>query len=322
MNGCRPESARIRIVAVVGPTASGKTALAMRLAEAVEGEIVSVDSQQVYRGMDIGTAKATPAERERVPHHLIDVAWPDEPMTAARFAELSETAISDIASRGRKAIVCGGTGLYYRSLVYGLFAGPPADPSLRAGLENEAREGGGPEHLWARLQAVDPEAASRIDRRDLVRLVRALEVYELTQRPISEHQRGHDHTKLAPRYDIRAVGLDPPRPWLSRAIDTRVLAMINGGLVDEVSALEARGYPCSLRAFQAIGYREICAHLRGAATLPEATREIQQRSRRYARRQLTWFRKEPTVTWYKSPADVNLGELVAFLRAEREAPFP
>jgi tRNA dimethylallyltransferase len=310
----------IRLVAIVGPTASGKSALALRLAEAVGGEIVSADSQQVYRGMDIGTAKATGAERERVPHHLIDVMGPDETMTAARFATLAEEAIRDITARSRQVIVCGGTGLYYRSLVYGLFAGPPADASLRLRLEREAQEGGGPEHLWGRLQAVDPEAASRIDLRDLIRIVRALEVYELTQKPISEHQRGHDHKTLAPRYDVRGVGLDPPRPGLYQTIDARVRAMFDAGLVDEVRSLRERGYPCSLRAFQAIGYREVCAHLSGGVSEDETVRLIQQRSRRYARRQLTWFRTEPTVTWYKSPADVNLGELAAFLRAESEAP--
>ena len=292
------------LVAVVGPTAAGKTALAIRLAEALGGEVVSCDSQQVYRGMDIGTGKATAEEQERVPHHLLDVVAPDQPMTAARYVDLADAAIAEIAARGRVPILCGGTGLYYRALLYGLFAGPAADESLRARLDDEA-ETGGVETLWARLAAVDPEAAGRIDRRDRVRIIRALEVWELTGVPISAHQREHDHRKLPPRYPVRGIGLGPPRDELGPRIDARVDAMFAAGWVDEVKALNASGFACALRAFAAIGYREICAFLHGKYPLEEAVRKTKQATRRFARRQLAWFRAEPTVTWYKSAAEVT-----------------
>lgn len=301
----------MRLLAVVGPTASGKTALAIRLAELAGGEIVSIDSQQVYRGMDVGTAKATAEERARVPHRLLDVVAPDEPMTAARFVELADAAIADAAARGRPVVLAGGTGLYYRALCYGLFAGPPADAAVRARLEAESTEA-----LRARLEEVDPAAAARIDRRDRVRMIRALEVHELTGVPISEHQAAHDHRRVPLRYEVRGIGLAPPREELVRRIDARVDAMLAAGLVDEVRGLEAAGYPCTLRAMQAIGYREICAHLRGELTLAEAAERIKQATRRYARRQLAWFRGEPTVSWFRSAGDpaLDASALVAWLR--------
>lgn len=301
----------IRVLAVVGPTASGKTDLAVRIGEMLGGEIISIDSQQVYRGLDIGTGKATPAERARVPHHLLDVVAPDEPMTAARFVELADEAIRDVVRRGRIPILCGGTGLYYRALIYGLFSGPAADETLRTRLEAEA-EACGTEALWRRLAEVDPEAAARIDRRDRVRTIRALEVFELTGIPISEHQRRHDHRRVPPRYDVRAVGLDPPRPELYARIDSRVDRMIAAGLESEVRGLLEAGYSCDLRAFAAIGYREMCAYLQGKTTLDEAVAAIKKNSRRYARRQLAWFRAEPTVIkWYKSAADVDPSTLLS-----------
>jgi tRNA dimethylallyltransferase len=300
-----------RLIAVVGPTAAGKTALGIRIAERLGGEVISCDSQQVYRGMDIGTGKATAEERARVSHHLLDVVDPDQAMTAARYVELADAAIADVVARGRSPVLCGGTGLYYRSLLYGLFSGPAADEALRARLDEEA-EVRGVESLWARLAAVDPEASTRIDRRDRVRLIRALEVFELTGVPISRHQKEHDHRRRPLRYPVRAVGLGPPRAALGERIDVRVEAMVASGLVDEVRALNARGYACSLRAFSAIGYREICSYLHGKYPLEEAARKIKQATRRYARRQLAWFRAEPTVTWYTSGVDVDVDELAAW----------
>jgi len=296
----------IEIVAVVGPTASGKSALALELAERLGGEVVSCDSQQVYRGMDIGTGKATAAERARVPHHLLDVVEPDDTMTAARYVGLADAAIAEVAARARLPILCGGTGLYYRALLYGLFAGPAADEALRARLDEEA-EASGPEVLWARLSVVDSEAARRIDRRDRVRIIRALEVYELTGVPISVHQQAHDHRRLAPRYSVRGLGLGPPREELGRRIDTRVDGMIGAGLLEEVRSLNSRGYACGLRAFAAIGYREMCAHLAGRYDLAEAAVKIKQASRRYARRQLAWFRNEPTIAWFPSAQAAGAG---------------
>jgi tRNA dimethylallyltransferase len=309
-----------RILLVVGPTAAGKTALALALAEAANAEIVSADSQQVYVGMDIGTSKATAAERARVPHHVIDVVRPDEAMTAARWAQLADAAIADIGARGKHAIVCGGTGLYVRALLYGLFDGPPADATLRARLEAEADAApDGTASLWTRLQAVDPTAAARIDRRDRVRLVRALEVHELTGEPISAHQERHDYKNAPLRYAARGIGLAPPRPELHRRIEVRVDEMLAAGLEAEVRALGAAGYDFGLRAFSAIGYREMCAYLQGKLSLAEVAPTIKSATKRYARRQLSWFRTEPTVSWYESAAAVDAGASIAWLN-EPETP--
>jgi len=304
-----------RIVCVVGPTAAGKTALALRLAESANAEIVSADSQQVYLGMDIGTSKATAEERARVPHHLLDVVRPDGAMTAARWAALADDAIAAAAARGRGTVVCGGTGLYVRALLHGLFDGPPADPALRARLEAEADAAPeGTSVLHARLAAVDPAAAARIDRRDRVRLIRALEVHELTGEPISAHQERHDYRNTPLRYDVRGVGLSPARAELHARIDARVDQMIAAGLEAEVRALGAAGYGFDLRAFGAIGYREMCAYLQGKMPLPEAISGIKSATRRYARRQLSWFRSEPTISWYESAAAVDVDALATWLR--------
>jgi tRNA dimethylallyltransferase len=304
-----------RVVVIVGPTASGKTALALRLAGAVrergrEAEIVSADSQQVYRGMDVGTAKATAEERAGVRHHLIDVVTPSEEMTAARYAALADQAIADIAARGRHPIVAGGTGLYVRALLHGLFEGPPADPVLRARLERK-----GAPALHARLAAVDPEAAARIDANDLRRIVRALEVHELTGTPISVHQRAHDIRRAPRRYPARVVGLDPPRALLARRIEERVQRMLAAGLVDEVRALAAAGHDLGRRAFDAIGYREARAYLRGELPLDAIAATMTAATRRFARRQLAWFRSEPEVAWYNAPDDVPLSALAEWLTA-------
>ncbi len=298
------------MVVIVGPTASGKTALSLRLAAEAGAEIVSADSQQVYRGMDIGTGKVSGEQRGTIRHHLLDVVAPDDIMTAARFAGLADQALAGIGARGRPAVVVGGTGLYVRALLHGLFEGPAADPALRARLEAE-----GAGALHERLLVVDPEAAARIDRNDLRRLVRALEVHELTGIPMSAHQRAHDVRSTPHRYPARIIGLDPPRDELRRRIDERVDAMIAGGLVAEVRELLAR-FPSRPRALEAIGYREIVAFLDGKGTLEDAVRDIKAATRRYARRQLGWFRGDAGVAWYKADRDVDTSELAAWLRAE------
>jgi tRNA dimethylallyltransferase len=300
-----------RLVVIVGPTASGKTRLAIDLARRVDGEVVSADSQQVYVGMDIGTGKATADERAEVPHHLLDVIRPDEEMTAARFAALADAALAGIAARGRPAIVCGGTGLYVRILLYGIFDAPPADPALRAALAAEPVGA-----LHARLAAIDPEAAARILPGDARRIIRALEVHALTGVPISEHQRRHDFRTLPPRYPARLVGLAPPRDALHARIDARVEAMIAAGFVDEVRALRAAGCLPPLRSQQAIGYAELHAHLDGALALPAAIEQIQRNTRRYARRQLVWYRSDPRVTWTEDPSRVDLDSLGRYLSGE------
>jgi len=306
---------RPRLVVIVGPTAAGKSALALRLAERVGGEIVSADSQQVYLGMDIGTGKGSAAERARVPHHLVDVVRPDEEMTAARFVDLADAAIAGAAARGRPVIVAGGTGLYVRALLLGIFAGPGADPELRRRLVAEAAAGGGAPALWQRLAAADPDAASRIEPADLKRIIRALEVLELTGVPMSEHQRRHDHRSVAPRYPARLIGLAPAeRAVLYRRIDERVDAMLAAGLVDEVRGLRGAGYGPALRSQQAIGYAELHAMLDGALPHDEAVRLIKRNSRRYARRQLSWYRRDTSVEWHPDPALVDLDDLGRYLR--------
>lgn len=301
-----------RLVVIVGPTGAGKTALSIALARHAGGEVVSADSQQVYAGMDIGTGKATLAERAGVPHHLLDVVRPDEEMTAARFAALADAAIEDIAARGRPVIVCGGTGLYVRILLHGLFEAPGADPALRARLIAEAGDAGAPA-LWRRLDGVDPTAAARIDPNDLKRIVRALEVLELTGVPMSEHQRRHDFRTTPPRYPARLVGLAPDRAALYAAIDARVDRMFAAGLVAEVEALRAAGHRPPLRSQQAIGYAEVHAHLDGAADLPTTVELVKRNSRRYARRQLAWYRGDPSVSWHADPARVDLDALERYL---------
>jgi tRNA dimethylallyltransferase len=278
----------IRFIAVLGPTASGKSALGLALAERVGGEIVACDSQQVYVGMDVGTAKPTADERRRVPHHGLDLVRPDEPFHAARWAAVARAALADIARRGRLPIVVGGTGLYYRALTTGLFEAPPPDDAIRARHRAQAATDG-VESLHARLTAVDPEAATAIRVRDLVRISRALEVYEQTGVPITTLRR-----RAAPAADLAptVLLLDPPLTTLRARITARVDQMMSGGFLDEVRALRAAGYGPALKPLQALGYRQLGAVLDGTASLAGAVAETVQATIGYARRQRTWFRKQ------------------------------
>ncbi|HWM88549.1 MAG TPA: tRNA (adenosine(37)-N6)-dimethylallyltransferase MiaA, partial [Kofleriaceae bacterium] len=264
---------------------------------------------------DIGTGKVSPAERAGVPHHLLDVLEPDQEMTAARFVELADAAIAGAAARAAPVVVAGGTGLYVRALLLGLFAGPAGDPALRARLTAEAEAAGGAPALWQRLAALDPEAAARIERNDLRRIIRALEVIELTGSRMSEHQRRHDHRRVTPRYPARLIGLCPAdRAELYRRIDARVDEMMEAGLLDEVRALRAAGHGAALRSQAAIGYAELHAHLDGALTLASAVELAKRNSRRYARRQLSWYRGDASVAWHPDPAGVAMEELAVYLR--------
>ncbi|MBK9031967.1 MAG: tRNA (adenosine(37)-N6)-dimethylallyltransferase MiaA [Myxococcales bacterium] len=305
-----------RLVVIVGPTGAGKTALAVALARAAGGEIVSCDSQQVYAGMDLGTGKASAAERAAAPHHLLDVIGPDAEMTAARFAALADAAIAEIAGRGRPVIVCGGTGLYVRALLFGLFAGPPAVPAVRAELEAEVAAAGSGA-LWARLAAADPDSAARIDPNDRKRLIRALEVIVTTGVALSEHHRRHDHRRVPPRYPHRLIGVAPPRADLYAAIDARCDAMVAAGLVEEVAQLRAAGHVPPLRSQQAIGYAELHEHLAGRFDLSRAIELMKRNSRRYARRQLSWYRSQTAVEWVTAADRVDLGDLAAYLTGPR-----
>ena len=301
---------------VVGPTGAGKTGLALELAARTGGEVVSADSQQVYIGMDIGTGKVSAEERARVPHHVLDIVRPDEEMTAARFVELADRAIEDIAARGRAVIVCGGTGLYVRALLLGLFVGPPASPELRAELGAIAREQGGGA-LHAELRRVDPAAAKKIDPNDEKRMIRALEVFRITGEPMSAHQARHDHRAMPLRYPARLVGLAPEREALYGAIDARVDQMIEAGLGAEVARLRERGYRPPLRSQQAIGYAELHELLEDRVTRERAIELVKRNSRHYARRQLSWYRsataQPAAIDWHLAPGAVDLTDLERYL---------
>jgi tRNA dimethylallyltransferase len=300
------------LLVIVGPTGAGKTELAIRLAERCGGEVISADSQQVYRGMDIGTGKASAADRERVPHHLLDVLNPDEEMSAARFVQLADAAIADLQADSRPAIVAGGTMLYVRALLQGLFEGPAADVELRAALATRAEEEG-VASLWKELEGVDPVSAERIHVTDLRRIVRALEVYRLTGIALSQH---HDEHRAQPaRYQSKIVGVQPERDLLYAQIDARVEGMIAAGLVEEVEALRRAGYGPELRSQQAIGYGELHRMLDGELDMAKAVEEIQKNSRRYARRQLSWYRGDERVQWWPEASAVDLEDLERYLVA-------
>jgi tRNA dimethylallyltransferase len=298
------------LVAVVGPTAVGKTALSLELAEALDGEIVSADSRQIYRYMDIGTAKPMPAERARAPHHLIDVVDPDQPLTLAEYQRLAYAAIADIHARGRLPLLVGGTGLYVRAVLDGLrIPAAPPDAKLRARLEEEAAAAGALA-LHARLAALDPTAAARIDPRNVRRVIRALEVCLTTGRPISEQQQA-----APPPYRTLRLGLTRPRAELYARIDARVDAMLAAGLVDEVRALLARGYSPHLPALSGLGYRQIIRYLAGELSLEEAVQEIKRQTRRFVRQQQTWFRPDdPRIHWYDLSV-VTPAQIVAAVKA-------
>jgi tRNA dimethylallyltransferase len=288
------------LVAVVGPTASGKSALALRLARARSGEIVSCDSLQVYRGLDVGSAKASREERDEVAHHLVDVADPDQPFSAATYARLARAAVADIGARGRLPVVAGGTGLYLRALLLGLFEGPERDEALRARLERLAGRFGD-DRLHRLLAGVDPEAATRIPARDRLRVVRALEVYYATGRPITEGHRGGAEPLRGFRPLV--LGLDPGRGALRQAVEKRTRDMLARGLLDEARCLVDR-YGPDLRPLQSIGYRQAVAVVRGQMRLDDAERSIVTETMRFAKRQRTWFRhQQPDVVWFARAED-------------------
>ena len=296
------------LLVIVGPTAVGKTALTVRLGEALGGEVVSADSRQVYRGMDIGTAKPAAKERVRTPHHLIDIRDPDEPLSLAEYQALAYQVIDDLLARGRLPMLVGGSGQYVRAVVegWGIPRVPP-DEALRAELYAEA-EASGHEALHTRLRALDPVAAERIDARNVRRVVRALEVCLVAGRPISELQ----HKSPLP-YRILQIGLTHPRPALYRRADDRVDAMIAAGLVDEVRRLVEAGYGWHLPAMSSLGYREVGAHLRGESSLEEAVQSIKRETRRFIRQQYNWFRlSDPRICWFDLEA-IALPEVEAAL---------
>jgi tRNA dimethylallyltransferase len=284
------------LVVVLGPTATGKTEVAMQWSEELGGEIVSADSGQVYRYMDVGTAKPTRAQQERVSHHLIDVVDPDQTFSAAQYQQMADEAIVDIHARGKVPLVVGGTGLYLKVLTRGLFKGPAADRTLRCRLQEQA-EAEGLAALHLILQRIDEEAARRIHPNDAVRIIRALEVYYLTGIPISHHQKRHRF--LQERYRAIYFGLAVEREPLYQRINARVDKMMEQGLVAEVEKLLCMGYYSSLPAMQALGYRHMVNHLLGNQSLLEAVDTLKRDTRHFARRQANWFRRMPAVNWFR-----------------------
>ncbi|HEX6324746.1 MAG TPA: tRNA (adenosine(37)-N6)-dimethylallyltransferase MiaA [Vicinamibacterales bacterium] len=281
-------------LAILGPTASGKSALGLALAERLGGEIINCDSTAVYRGLDIGTDKVAPADRRGIPHHLIDIADPTDTYTAARYAADAARAVRDIHARGRLPIVVGGTGFYYRALTRGLFPGPARDTSIRDRLHAVA-ERRGPERLHRWLGRVDPASAQRIQPRDAKRMVRALEVYLLTGQPLTSH---FDATERPlPEFEPAAIALAPDRAVIAERVARRVDDQFSRGIVAEIQGLLAAGVPRGAHAFSGLVYRQVLEMLDGVRDEPATRALIVQENLRYARRQLIWFRKEPNLTW-------------------------
>jgi len=299
---------RPQLVIIAGPTATGKTALAIDLAARFGAEIVGADSRQVYRYLDIGTAKPTAEQCAAVPHHVINVVNPDEHFDSARFCLLAEEAIAQIVARGKRVLVVGGTGLYLRVLTKGLFSGPPANPALRMRLqEQEQQEGKGFLHRW--LQNVDPVAARRLHPNDIVRLMRALEVFLLTGTPLSQWQ--GEHRFRDNRFSTLLISLVVEREMLAHRIELRCRQMINDGLVEEVRRLWDMGYSSELPSLRTIGYAQIGAVLQGQCSLDGALTSMALETRRLAKRQLTWLRAEPEVQWFPPILQQDIVKTVA-----------
>lgn len=299
-----------RCLHLAGCTAVGKSEVALLLAECLGGEIVSVDSMQVYRGLDIGTAKPSAAERARVPHHLIDIATLSEAFDAGKFVALANAAIAGIQQRGRVPILCGGTGLYFKALLSGLGEAPPTDPAVRAALETAPLD-----DLLRELAVSDPETFARIDQKNPRRVIRALEVIRLTGRPFSAQRAPWKAAAEAAPGQVEVFGLRRPVAALRTRIDFRVEQMFGDGLVAETQRMLAEGLERNSVAMQAIGYRQVVEHLRGERSLPETIELVKIRTRQFAKRQMTWFRGQLPMRWMdvesKETADELAGRLIA-----------
>ncbi len=291
-------------ILLAGPTAVGKSEIALLLAERVNGEIISVDSMQVYRGLDIGTAKSSPADRARVPHHLIDVVDLTEPFDAAKFCELAKKAVAEIQSRGRVPILCGGTGLYFKAFLEGLGEAPPSNVKLRAELEATPLA-----ELLRELAERDPVTYEKIDRQNPRRVIRAVEVIRLTGKPFSE-QRSAWNSPFVIRHSSLCFGLSRSTADLRQRIDARVDAMFARGLVAETEQLLTHGLAENKTAMQALGYRQVVEHLRGERSLAETIELVKIRTRQFAKRQMTWFRRQLNLEWIELKSDKPLDEIV------------
>lgn len=303
------------LVVLTGPTAVGKTALSIALARAIQGEIISADSMQVYRGMDIGSAKIRKEEMDGVPHHLLDILEPDEPFNVMIFQKLAKKAIEGIYDRGNIPILTGGTGFYIQSVLYDISFTEESDTTVRERLEREAAEKGAA-YLHEKLAKVDPATAENIHANNVKRVIRALEFYELNGYPLSEHNE-RERQRKSP-YLFRYYVLNEPREQLYERIERRVDHMMTQDLVAEVQALKERGCTRDMVSMQGLGYKEILDYLAGVCTLEEAIDTIKKETRHFAKRQLTWFRREREVTWVERDRFENEQELLAFLIADYE----
>ena len=296
------------IICIAGPTASGKTALAVELAKELNGEVISCDSMQIYRRMDIGTAKPTKEEMQGIPHHMLDVADPDEDFSVSRYCEMATPILDDILARGKTAIIAGGTGLYMDSLIRGNDFAPYPATGARERLEQEADEKG-MEFMLEKLRLIDPESAEKLHLADRKRIIRALEVFEETGETITAHNKRTQ--AIPPRYQPLWLGLDfDPRQALYDRIDLRVGLMLEQGLVKEIQGLLDSGIPAKCTAMQAIGYKEFVAALEGHITVDDAADEVRKASRHYAKRQLTWFRRNPNMRWLTRQVGEDFSEIL------------
>ena len=298
------------IICIAGPTASGKTALAVELAKLTNGEVVSCDSMQIYRRMDIGTAKPTPEEMQGIPHHMIDIVEPEEAFSVSRYCEMAAPIVDDILARGKTAVIAGGTGLYMDSLIKGNDFAPFPSTGMREKLEAQA-DAEGMEKMTELLRSIDPDTAGRVH--DRKRILRALEVYYETGETITAHNLKTQ--AVPPRYEPLWLGLDfEDRAELYGRIDLRVELMLEMGLVEEIQNLLASGVPVNATAMQAIGYKEFVSALSGSGSIADAAEEVKRGSRRYAKRQLTWFRRNPKMHWLTRKPGMGSEEILALAR--------
>ena len=301
-----------KIICIAGPTASGKTALAVAMARELNAEVISCDSMQIYRGMDIGTAKPTIDEMDGVVHHMLDVADPGEDFSVSRYCEMADSILQDILSRGKTAIIAGGTGLYMDALIRGNSFAPYPSTGMREKLESEA-DRVGMDAMLEKLRAIDPDAAAKLHTADRKRIIRALEVYYETGKTITEHN--HMTQQIPPKYQPVWFGLeDENREDLYDRIDRRVDQMLEDGLLDEIRSLLARGISEKCTAMQAIGYKEFVNALQGNGTVEDAAAQVKQASRHYAKRQLTWFRRNPAIHWLRRKKTDTTAEILASAR--------
>ncbi len=289
-----------KVLVILGPTGVGKTKVSLEVADRLEGEIVCADSRQIYRFMDIGTAKPKPEQRKRIVHHLIDIVNPDQKFTAADFAQQAKIIIGNLIEKGKPAILVGGTGLYIRALTKGFFKSPRGDTTVRERLNKWAQERG-KDFLHKKLGQIDPEAAKKVHPNNVVRVIRALEVYELTGVPISQLQKSGDYPKK--EFDFVKVGLNLGRRKLYEIIEKRVDKMMAEGLLQEVRKLERLGYSRELSPLKSLGYKELFSYLDGDLSLAEAVDLIKKNTRNYAKRQITWFKKEEDIVWFDADAE-------------------